>query len=97
MVSRDWPPQNTYERIVGWPSRFCPARPLGRWASNQQHWRNPPLMVRGEISGDEIAPGGVQHGARYSIGHREGAGLPEALGAFSVTLAGGSKRKYQSH
>jgi len=56
MVSRDWPPQNTYERIVGWPSRFCPARTLGRWASNQQHWRNPPLIVKGEIS--RAGPGG---------------------------------------
>jgi hypothetical protein len=56
MVSHDWSPQHTHECIVGWPDCCCVARTLGRFASNQQRWRNPPLIVRGEIS--RAGPGG---------------------------------------
>jgi hypothetical protein len=56
MVSHDWAAQHTHECIVGWPDCSCVARALGRFASNQQRWRNPPLIVRGEIS--RAGPGG---------------------------------------
>jgi hypothetical protein len=67
MVSRDWPPQHTYECIVGSPCRFCLARTLGRRAN----W----LAGSHEIKVVQARPTKARLCAGRHIGHRNCKGL----------------------